>query len=264
MKSLTKKEYRKIARKLKIKKQTDREAAQLLNSLIEYKNFNRAYQRLQETIQDRIVLIFGAGPSLLEAIKQVKKYLTKENKKPLILAVDGATQALLENSIDVDIIVTDLDGSLEAITNSYYNNNSLLVVHAHGDNIEKIMKIKELLTKENIIGSTQLEDLNNVKNFGGFSDGDRAAYLAANLRAKKIVLFAFDFGEIVGHFSKPDKYPTNFLATNRKKIKFLFAKRLLQKIPSKFPEIEIFNCTPKGEAILNIPKIRFEDLDKII
>ena len=59
-----------------------------------------------------------------------------------------------------------------------------MVVHSHGDNIDKLHSHVPQLDK--IIGSTQAVPLDNVFNFGGFSDGDRCAYLAKEFGAVSI------------------------------------------------------------------------------
>jgi uncharacterized Rossmann fold enzyme len=42
----------------------------------------------------------------------------------------------------------------------------------------------------------------NVHNFGGFTDGDRCVFLAEEFGAKKIVLVGMEFGNIIGKYSK--------------------------------------------------------------
>ena len=44
-----------------------------------------------------------------------------------------------------------------------------------------------------VIGTTQIEPISDVYNFGGFTDGDRAVFLAEHFGAKEIELVGFDF-----------------------------------------------------------------------
>ena len=44
-----------------------------------------------------------------------------------------------------------------------------------------------------LVGTTQGRPLENVFNFGGFTDGDRAAHLVHELGASAIELYGFDF-----------------------------------------------------------------------
>jgi len=99
------------------------------------------------------------------------------------------------------------------------------VVHAHGDNIDKLKEYVPRLEK--VLGTCQTEPLDIVYNFGGFTDGDRAAFLAEELGAKEITLVGFDFGDVVGKWSKPhlkEHAPT----WESKRKKFEFAQRLLE------------------------------------
>ena len=53
------------------------------------------------------------------------------------------------------------------------------------------------------IGTTQIDpsDFKNLYNFGGFTDGDRAVFLASHFKAKKIFLIGFDFDGKMGKYS---------------------------------------------------------------
>ena len=77
-----------------------------------------------------------------------------------------------------------------------------MVVHAHGNNMENIKKYVPVL--ENILGSTQSIPLENVYNFGGFTDGDRCVFLAVKLGAKNIFIAGMDFGKIITRYSRPN------------------------------------------------------------
>jgi uncharacterized Rossmann fold enzyme len=75
-----------------------------------------------------------------------------------------------------------------------------MVVHAHGDNIDMIKKLVPKFRK--VLGTTQVMPLENVHNFGGFTDGDRAVFLAEEFGAKNIVLVGMDLGNAIGKYSK--------------------------------------------------------------
>ena len=66
--------------------------------------------------------------------------------------------------------------------------NSVFVVHAHGDNNEKIHLVKNF---KNCIGTTQTKQTRRIHNFGGFTDGDRCVFLANHFKAKKIIIRSF-------------------------------------------------------------------------
>lgn len=98
------------------------------------------------------------------------------------------------------VIVSDLDGVMDDIIKAN-ERCAVVVVHAHGDNITKLRSYVPQLQK--IVGTTQSRPLSNVFNFGGFTDGDRAIYLAKHLGAKEIGIIGFDFEDAtVGEIKK--------------------------------------------------------------
>ena len=165
--------YEKIAKDFNFKLENERYSADFLNNLL-YNKKQISLKKLEEMIKNREVAIFGAGPSLDDSIANNKKKIDDCLK----ISADGATSALLKNNIQPDIIVTDLDGYVpdQIKANS---EGCILIIHAHGDNISNLKRyVPEF--KGEIIGSTQIDplDYENVYNFGGFTDGDRAVFLA--------------------------------------------------------------------------------------
>lgn len=152
---------------------------------------------LKKMISGKEVIVFGAGPSLFNSIEINKKMLAGKLK----IAADGASSALLEKGILPDVIVTDLDGKISDQIKAN-SKGSILVVHAHGDNVDRIKKYIPKF-KWKIIGTIQTDpkSYKNVFNFGGFTDGDRAVFLASHFNAKKIFLVGFDFGGEIGKYS---------------------------------------------------------------
>lgn len=151
---------------------------------------------LEKKIRGKNVLVIGAGPSL-EDEKSLK--FIKKNKNFVKIVADGAVQFLIENKIKPDIVVTDLDGNPAALQKAE-KGGALMVVHAHGDNTNMLKKLVPKFKK--LVGSTQVMPVENVHNFGGFTDGDRGVFLAEEFGAKKIVLVGMDFGNSIGKYSK--------------------------------------------------------------
>jgi len=260
---LRKKEYEQICSMLNIDPKTDLIATHVLHSRLTHQAVRKTFRKLKSTIQHKIVLLFGPGPSLESSIEQLLTLVKNFRREVVTVAVDGATKALLKFGIDIDVIITDLDGSISSIRKSLVN-GSIVVVHAHGDNISKINEITDILPKEGIIGTTQTKKTLKVKNLGGFTDGDRAAYLTANMHAETLILIGYDFGEIVGKFSKPDSKDEDFLASERKLSKFTIAKKLLSQLPNLFPSIKFYNFLIQGEEIENIPKITLSGFEELL
>ena len=111
----------------------------------------------------------------------VRVFLKKFKETTKIVA-DSALKPLIENGIKADIVVTDLDGD-EEILKTVGQSEAVFVVHAHGDNIGKLQFVENF---RNCVGTTQAKPFGKIKNFGGFTDGDRAVFLASHFGAKKI------------------------------------------------------------------------------
>ncbi len=188
--------YEEILNDLGFSREEDESSAQLLSELLKKKrNSLLTLEKLQNIIKDKEVIVCGKAPRLLN---DVTKLQTK--KKEVIVAADGATSTLLSRGITPHVIVSDLDGVMDDIIKAN-ERCAVVVVHAHGDNITKLKSYVPQLQK--IIGTTQSRPLSNVFNFGGFTDGDRAIYLAKQLGAKEISIIGFDFEDAtVGEIKK--------------------------------------------------------------
>ena len=198
--------YREILDDFGFLKEEDESAASLLSVLLTAVS-NESQETLMQIIQGKDILVCGNAPTLKEELNELNL------QDYVIIAADGATSVLVDREITPSIIVTDLDGDVEKEI-AANKQGSIMVVHAHGDNTEKLLKYVPLLSK--VIGTTQSEPLGNVYNFGGFTDGDRSAYLARHFGASSITLAGFDF----------DDESVN----DMKKKKLRWAYRLLQKL----------------------------------
>ncbi|HEX2014665.1 MAG TPA: 6-hydroxymethylpterin diphosphokinase MptE-like protein [Nitrososphaera sp.] len=171
----------------------DQEAARTLSDMVKKKAVDPKV--LKKKIKGKNVIVVGAGQSLED--ERVVKYI-KKNKKFVKVAADGATQFLIENKIKPDIVVTDLDGNPSFLQKAE-RAGALMVVHAHGDNMDMLKKLVPKFRK--VVATTQVMPVENVHNFGGFTDGDRCVFLAEEFGARKIVLVGMDFNSI-GKYSK--------------------------------------------------------------
>jgi uncharacterized Rossmann fold enzyme len=184
--------YKQILKDFNFDREKDEKAAAILKDLLKPKDL-LSENELTKLIMDKNVYIFGAGPDLDSA-------LTSETYQGVLIAADGATSGLLKHDITPDLILTDLDGYIpdQLTANSH---GSWVLIHAHGDNIPAI---KSWVPKFDgkLLGTTQStpDEGQNLFNFGGFTDGDRAVFLSAHFKAKKINLVAFDFKKI-GEYS---------------------------------------------------------------
>ncbi|MGB2728454.1 MAG: 6-hydroxymethylpterin diphosphokinase MptE-like protein [Halobacteriota archaeon] len=207
--------YEKILEDFGFDREKDDEAARVALELITRKGRVRknVKQEIEKLIKGKRVIICGNAPCLERDVREREKELNISSSSRVI-AADGATSVLLRNAIIPDLVVTDLDGDVADIIHAN-RLGSIIVVHAHGDNIEMLKKVLPALN-ENVICTTQSEPLRNVHNFGGFTDGDRCVFLAKEFGAKEIELIGFDF---------EDKH-----VSEKKKKKLKWAKRLIGDI----------------------------------
>ena len=177
--------YKLILEDMGFDRAEDERAAHMLSEMLEIKARGKdevaGIDALRKAIKGKDVLVCGKAPTLSDDIKSTdfKKYVT--------IAADGATSILVKNGFTPDIIVTDLDGNMDDEARA----GAIMVVHAHGDNMEALRK--EVPRLKNVIGTTQAKPLKNVYNFGGFTDGDRGVFLAKEMGARSITLIGFDF-----------------------------------------------------------------------
>jgi len=235
--------YLSILKELKYSEKKDKESAIILDSILRK---TKNIEKVEKLIQGNTVFVIGSGPSLSFAIPKLKKF-----KKSIKIAADSSLKPLIDNGIIPDIIVTDLDGDENTIK-KISKKKSIFVVHAHGDNIEKLQMVKKI---KNCIGTTQTEPFNKIQNFGGFTDGDRGVFLASHFNAKKIILFGMDFGTRIGKFSSTKK-------SDRKiKLKKLKIGEDLLMWLSTITKSELFTTSM---TIKGFKKIPYKDLDIII
>ncbi|HJU14212.1 MAG TPA: 6-hydroxymethylpterin diphosphokinase MptE-like protein [Candidatus Nitrosotalea sp.] len=208
--------YGEILSEFGFSRKGDLRAAEFLDSLLGTKV---PLDGIDRKIRGRTVFVVGAGPSLSSSLKIIRKF-----NAATIIAADGATRALLEKGIKPDIVVTDLDGNLEYLRKAS-KMNSLMVVHSHADNIGLL---PAALLFKNCIGTTEARPFGKIRNFGGFTDGDRCVFLARYFGAKNVVLFGMDFGGKIGRYSKERTYDRRV-----KVAKLAKAKSLLEWLASK-------------------------------
>ncbi len=170
---------------------------------------------LLELIRGKSVAVVGAGPSL-SSLSRVTE--------DVVVAADGASRFLEEHLKVPDVVVTDLDGIMKP------NGGSIYVVHAHGDNMDKLERVSEF---KKVIGTCQVANTGRAKLYGGFTDGDRAVLLSLIAGASFVKLYSMDLeSDLIGMYSKP-YFKENAPMTSRKKIKLNIAKEVLYMINDK-------------------------------
>ncbi|HEX55326.1 MAG: hypothetical protein DRO90_01640 [Candidatus Altiarchaeales archaeon] len=239
--------YEKIKKLLGLDEEGDLKAAEILNEIVDKPDTDS----IKELIRGACVIVFGAGPSLEKDIEEIKR--NNLAKKCVVIAADGALVALMKNGILPEILVTDLDGDLERIERAN-RLGVITVVHAHSDNIEILKKFVPRLRR--VIGTTQVGKFSKLMNFGGFTDGDRAVYLADYFHAEMILLAGMDFGEKIGKYS--GRYDEKL-----KPRKLRIGKKLIENLAKKSNSL-ILDLTSDGKGLYNIPKISVKNAKKLL
>ncbi|MFP3213976.1 MAG: 6-hydroxymethylpterin diphosphokinase MptE-like protein [Nitrososphaeria archaeon] len=227
----------------------DWKATLILNELLKNKPVKHVLDKASLLLKQRRALVVGAGPSVLDDLDYAKRKGILEGST--ILAADGASLAYKDFAKkDPEIIVTDLDGYPEEEV-KMVNEGSLAFVHAHGDNIDKLLKYVPQM--KFVAGTTQTFETDLVKNYGGFTDGDRAAFIAESFGAKEIFLAGMDFNFSIGKYSNLEKFNGNY---DRKRKKLEIGVKMLEALAaiSKAPLINLSKGAVKIKGINNIER----------
>ncbi|WP_101477023.1 6-hydroxymethylpterin diphosphokinase MptE-like protein [Candidatus Nitrosotalea bavarica] len=237
------KKYQKILNEFDYDRSKEIRSANILNSLLKTR---LGLSRLEKKIKNKTVFIIGAGPSLGISLPYIKKF-----KNFTKIVADGVTQALIENKIRPDIVVTDLDGNMEYLKKAS-DLKSVMIVHAHGDNINKL---PHAISFRYCIGTTEDKPFGKIRNFGGFTDGDRCVFLANHFGASKIILIGMDFGIHIGKYSKVETYNKSLKLKKLKK-----GKSLLEWLAQK-SNSDLYTTS---QSIIGFKNIKLEDLQRLV
>ncbi|HJJ86845.1 MAG TPA: DUF115 domain-containing protein [Methanocorpusculum sp.] len=164
-------------------REDDEEAARLLSSILPGNDISL----LTNTISGSDIIVAGNAPSLPDDIKKT------DFEGKIVIAADAAARVMKKGGVIPNIVFTDLDG-LDDDVLEMNEAGTILAVHAHGDNMP-LVKSWVPKMKGPVVGTTQSTPLENVYNFGGFSDGDRGVFAAYELGAKSVSLIGFDLDD---------------------------------------------------------------------
>jgi 2-amino-4-hydroxy-6-hydroxymethyldihydropteridine diphosphokinase len=210
--------YKDILRDFGYSRDEDESSARLLEKLVPKERLMDV-QCLRMMVRGDVTVL-GNGPMLEKALS--------EYRNGTLISAGCSTSVLMKRDICPDIMVTDLDGPLDADI-EFNRKGAVAVLHAHGDNKHLIKKYVDKF-KGKIVISTQSRPFGDLINVGGFTDGDRAVMLARSLGAKKLALAGFDFERPV------IKIGTDI---DIKKRKLAWAKRIIFELNPQDVEITI-------------------------
>jgi uncharacterized Rossmann fold enzyme len=254
-----KKSYYQIMDKLGFDTEADTQSVQLLETYMTKFSSDKKEEILLKLkiIQDKPVIIAGAGPSLKKDFLTLFEapYSSKILLNFQTISVDGATTLFKQKNIIPSIVVTDLDGDLASISWAIQK-GALTLIHAHGDNQLQIssffQKYWDIIYENDVWGTAQCEPGEFLFNFGGFTDGDRAIFLAFHFQSPFIGLIGFDFGTQIGEYSTLNS-PLN-KKREKKLEKFDIALDLLMLFHSQHNGLR-YNLTNKGQQIPGFPRV---------
>ena len=179
---------------------------------------------IKNLLYGKRAVIVGAGPNVLN---DLKIYNDVRDSSDVILSADGAVKAVLEYNLKSDIVVTDLDGDPKSLMKAYELGSKFIVL-CHGDNIDKIIFYSKIF--RDVFLTSQIISLPPyILNLGGFTDGDRAIYIASRFKAKNILLIGMDYNSEIGLYSLG-----TLKDLRRKRIKLKIADALTRHLIDKY------------------------------
>jgi uncharacterized Rossmann fold enzyme len=133
------------------------------------------------------VAVAGAGPSL-------SREVAVATRADIVIAASTAADVLADAGVAVDLLVTDLDKNVET-ARALTADGVPVAAHAHGDNRDLLTEHVPRFDGEHVLPTTQAAPAGPVRNLGGFTDGDRAAFLADHLGAAELRFVGWDFDD---------------------------------------------------------------------
>jgi len=137
-----------------------------------------------DTFEGETVAVAAPGRGLSAALSVVAT-------ADVVVAAGVAADRLLDAGVAPDWVVTDLDGHPDRVAD-FTQDGLPVVVHAHGDNRDRLAACVPDCDPASVVPTTQAAPVGPVRNYGGFTDGDRAAFFADALGAESLVFPGWD------------------------------------------------------------------------
>lgn len=239
-----------ISRRLRLGFDRDQEAADLLSQAIAERAVRP--EEVERAVRGRPAIVVGAGPTAYEDVLRAREALGFST----VFAADGAAGAVIDAAGRApDFVVSDLDGDPSVLMKAN-SMGSTFFVHAHGDNMDAIMRLVGSIHRA--MGTTQARPRAGVYNFGGFTDGDRAAYIAVAFSPSALALLGMGFGREVGRYSKP-----SVKSYEVKVAKLQVGREMLERLAPR-AGLPLINATSSGEEIKGFRRARPEELAELL
>jgi uncharacterized Rossmann fold enzyme len=173
--------YRDILRDFGFERSADERARDVLAGL------TIPFEESRLDLSGQRVAVAGASPCLADETDRAAA-------ADAVVAASTAADTLADAGVAVDVMVTDLDKNPETARDLTHAGVPV-AVHAHGDNIPAVETWVPRFAAEWVIPTTQAAPVGPVVNYGGFTDGDRAAFLADHFGAAELVFVGWDFDD---------------------------------------------------------------------
>jgi len=136
--------------------------------------------------ENATVAVVGAAPSLAADLDAFDP-----NSVDAVVAASTAVDVLADAGIPVELMVTDLDKNTATACELTHDGIGV-AAHAHGDNIPAVQEWLPQFDSQHTVVTTQAAPRGSVSNFGGFTDGDRAAFIADAFGASELRFLGWD------------------------------------------------------------------------
>lgn len=189
------KTYHQIVREFGYSIESDEDSARLLVQMLSRDQLlPDAEDALSRMISGRDSAIIGPCTSKSDLPGELS--FASNDGDLLVASVGEGTGVALDSGMVPDLVFTDLDGYPERDLESC-RLGTIVVVHAHGDNVESLKTWVPGL-RQNVIPTCQCQPFAGIFNWGGFTDGDRAHCTLEHFKASGILLIGFDFTRVCG------------------------------------------------------------------
>ena len=140
-----------------------------------------------DAVSELTVAIAAPGPTLEASVDRVEA-------ADAVVAAGTAADRLVAVGVEPNWIVTDLDGHPERVP-AFTRSGATVAVHAHGDNQDLVEQAVPGCDFASLLPTTQAAPVGPVRNFGGFTDGDRAAFIADHFGAGRLTFPGWKFDD---------------------------------------------------------------------
>jgi uncharacterized Rossmann fold enzyme len=158
----------------------------------------RARDRLADLVTDfdgsRLPGLDGAAVAVAGAAPSLEAEAEVAADADVVVAASAAATRLRAVGVAVDLMVTDLDKTPDT-ARALTRDGVPVAVHAHGDNGPAVERWVPRLDGAFVLPTTQADPRGPVRNYGGFTDGDRAAFIADALGAASLRFPGWDFDD---------------------------------------------------------------------